>query len=317
MSIERKHVAEQIESLIRQKKLGETQLLHLMWIFSHEDNIKITRNENRRLLRLEKYNDDTLKKVIDFLGEVEKYPTVKISPQSGAASSVSTSKVVPQSDNLEVLRSQEMKRQKVARLQNLATPRDRDRLPRTLPEEIRVEHAREFSDADIVKTWFIRQTKFSKAAKKINPTLVAPLGKGSAMPMSVRVVPKKKKRKPRKKSDKKRKEEENIENEEEEIEEEIEIEEIDEAIPVLEKLGNEPDPAVNEDEEQLQGGDEASEASEIDEAPVGFEMEKEDGEEEEEIDDDDEIVSGEDEDGEEEEDDRKKQSDLEIESSSE
>lgn len=332
MSIERKHVAEQIENLIRQKKLGEQQLLHLMWIFAQEENVKITRSENRRLLRLEKYTDDTLKKVMEFLNEVEKYPIVKNIPQQQGSHTKTQHQQPSPVDNTEQLRTQEMKRQKVSRLQQMATPSNSktSKLPIIQPDNVKLDHNTDYADADIVRNWFIRQTKLSKAAKKMNPQLIAPTGTGSALPISIRVVPKKKKRKPRKKSNvtKKRKEQleetpidddENIDDVADDADENAD-EVIDDALAPIDAENQH-----EEDGEIIEGG--GSSLDENEEAPVGFEMEKEEGEDDDENGEDDDVASddedvddGEDEDDEniDVDDDRKKESnDMELESSSE
>lgn len=287
--MERKHVAEKIESLIRQRKMGDDQLLHLMWLFAQEENIKITRSQTRRLLRLEKYSDETIKKVTDFLTEVEKYPVVKnfqpIGVSSGSSSSTTTSSKGYINENVA---EQEMKKRKVvAQLRQRVQQQSQTglRLPRARPEEENGNQSGQtaFSDANVLSGWLVQQMKFTKAAKKIKPTLAAPVGTATALPISVRVVPKKKKRKPRKKGvTKKRKEEE--EQEEEEEEQVVTVPE--DEIPQEDEENDEEEGEANEEEED------------VEDAPVGFEMEK--GEEDEEEGDADVESDPEDEDEEEE-----------------
>jgi len=271
--MERKHVAEKIETLIRQKKMGDDQLMHLMWLFAQEENIKITRSQTRRLLRLEKYSEETIKKVIDFLSEVEKYPVAKNLQQTGAAAATNTNNPtnVPKGYINENVAEQEMKKRKVvAQLRQRVQQQSQTglRLPKARPEEENGQQLSQtaFSDALVLSGWLVQQMKFTKAAKKIKPTLAAPIGTATALPISVRVVPKKKKRKPRKKSAAPKKRKEDEEQQEEEEEE-----------PLVAPEDEPPHPDENADEEPKANEEE----EEAEDAPVGFEMEKEEEEEEE------------------------------------
>jgi hypothetical protein len=275
MSIERKSVADKIETLIRQKRLSDDQLLHLMWIFAQEENVKISRSETCRLLLLERYNDDTIKKVMDFLSEIEKIPVAKNLQPAGSASSSTTTLV-----NNTITREREVEEMKKRKIVGELRQRVQDRptngrLPRATPEEDNrradVGHGHHtFSEAHVLSGWLVQQLKYTKAAKKTKPTLVAPTGTATALPLAARIVPKKKKRKPRKKniSSKKRKDEEEEEQEEDYEEDDVQPNASGEA---------EPKDEENEDENENQDEDEEAE----DDAPVGFEMEKGEDDEEE------------------------------------
>jgi hypothetical protein len=213
---ERKRIAKQIDGLIRQRRISEDQLLHLMWLFSQEENVKITRNMTRRLLRLEKYSENTIKKVTNFLNQVEECP--RVSPEQGNRDRQQQHHELPHqrehltteydatADNqIELLREQEMKRRKVRTLKTRVerAPRD-DALPHVSPDDrLRVggEEAQgvvHLVDADVLNIWLVKQTKHCKSAKKNGPGIAAPYGKATALPVSVRIIPKKKKRRTRK-----------------------------------------------------------------------------------------------------------------------
>jgi len=210
---DRKRIANQIDGLIRQKRISEDQLLHLMWLFAQEENVKITRNMSRRLLRLEKYSEETIKKVTKFLSQVKACP--RVSPEIKADSARNlpspqaelTTEYDATSDNqLELLREQDMKRRKVRKLQDRASSgRNGGRLPQILPMEIEERDEKSRSgvhlvDADILQGWLLRQTKQCKAAKKQGPGIAAPYGRATALPVSVRVISKKKKKRRARKS---------------------------------------------------------------------------------------------------------------------
>ena len=206
---DRKRIANQIDGLIRQKRISEEQLLHLMWLFSQEENVKITRNMTRRLLRLEKYSEKTIKKVTKFLSQVEACPS--LSPEIKADSTRDLPSPEPEltteydatSDNqLELLREQDMKRRKVRKLQDRASSAPQEKkLPPIAPMELQEFQQNEYlTDADVLNSWLFVQTKYCKAAKKHGPGIAAPYGKATALPVSVRVISKKKKRRARKAS---------------------------------------------------------------------------------------------------------------------
>jgi hypothetical protein len=66
MAAIRQKVSSRIERLLKSKALNDDQLLHLLFIFSREEDVKITRNQARRLLRLEKYSDATINQVVRY-----------------------------------------------------------------------------------------------------------------------------------------------------------------------------------------------------------------------------------------------------------
>lgn len=320
----RKNVAEQIESLIRERKMGEDEMLHLMWIFAQEENVKITRSNHRRLLRLEKYSDETIQKVMDFLVQVEKYEAPDKIPgyseqqqqQQQHRRGVGELQLLEERQTqarkeLEKLRVQEMKRRKVNAL-NAAMMKNQQRhseavaeagpvaaasrrLPKMMLAEDSsnaqiMEHANVASDdSAIVSLWLTKQLKITRAAKKVNPTFIAPTG-DSAMPTQSRVIPKKKKRRKKtaSRAAAKKKNDAALESDADDDEDE----QADEAPPksVLSLFnendaggGGEADQAEDEDD-----GEKVADSEDDDEAPVGFEApDDEDGDGDEENDDDD------------------------------
>jgi|JI10StandDraft_1071094.scaffolds.fasta_scaffold22723_1 hypothetical protein len=50
----RQKIAMRIEKLTKQKALSEDQLLHLQFIFSRDDSVKILADRTRRLFRIDK-----------------------------------------------------------------------------------------------------------------------------------------------------------------------------------------------------------------------------------------------------------------------
>lgn len=50
----RQKIAKRIEKLTKEKALSEDQLLHLQFIFSRDDSVKILADRTRRLFRIDK-----------------------------------------------------------------------------------------------------------------------------------------------------------------------------------------------------------------------------------------------------------------------
>lgn len=275
MSLNRKYIAEHIESLIRQRKLGEDEMLHLIWLCDQEENVKITRSHHRRLLRLEKYSDETMKKVTDFLKEVEKYESRGVTASESTGNSSASTAAKPASvvrlleerqeqarSELEKLREQEMKRRKVTTLNNRVAATQATataavkRLPRAIPTDVAIttgatttyHHTPEGeADAALVSDWLMRTMKLTRAQKKVNPKFIAPDG-DIAMPIHARVVPKKKKRKNRRKS--RKTSGERKPRGKKVAEQEDEDEDEDEEIELPEEESNEEAGIANEEEEE-------------------------------------------------------------------
>lgn len=286
--VDRKQIGERIETLLRQKKITEHQQNHLLWIFEQEGNVKFTRDETRRLFRLDNYTDETIEKVSSFIETVE--ATIS-SSTTMVATTTDASTVTKQSTKSGAANTvdAQKKRRIINRLQRGATSKAAvERLPKIVVDVEYIKREREISDSAIISGWLSGQTKLSKAVKKISPTLFAPNGLATAMPLSIRVIPKKKKRKPRKKTVKKQKEEiEEVEEEEEEVEGEVEEEE---------EAGEQQEEVVEGAEEVEGEEEEVDDEEDVEDAPVGFEMEKEESGDD---DDDEQNDSGQDEDGEE------------------
>lgn len=218
----RRGIAKDINDLVRQRQITEDQLLHLMWIFSQEENVKITRNMTRRLLRLEKYSEATIQKVTAFLQQVKECQLEPLgaSDSEGAAQSqpqpsgeASTSIVSIEYDaaaenQLEQLREQEMKRRKVRSLENReARAPKQSGLPEVHPEGgggdrrggLLAEPAtgRYLTDVSVLNGWLALQTKHCKSSKKGGQSLAAPYGQATALPVNARVLVKKKKKRTR------------------------------------------------------------------------------------------------------------------------
>jgi hypothetical protein len=60
------------------------------------------------------------------------------------------------------------------------------------------DHRQKLADADVLAGWLLKTTKQCKSAKKTGPNIAAPYGQATALPVSVRVIPKRKKRRTRK-----------------------------------------------------------------------------------------------------------------------
>ena len=209
--VERQRLAKHIDGLVRQKRISKDQLLHLMWIFSQEENVKITRNMTRRLLRLEKYSEETIKKVTAFLVQVEKSPppeTADLAPVPKPTRRLSRDHIPTEYDatadnQLEMLREQDMKRRRVRTLQKRAAAAPMiTELPTIAVQQLdRLPPPRHLADADILIGWLVKQTKHCKSSKKTGPTIAAPYSTATALPVHARVIPKRKKRrKPRKRA---------------------------------------------------------------------------------------------------------------------
>lgn len=188
--------------------------MHMMWIFSQEDNVKITRNMTRRLLRLEKYSEPTIQKVMAFLEQVKNCPRdtseseTHSESEGAAAGSTTQHREAPAlsleydatSDNqLELLREQEMKRRKVRSLESREAKAPREpALPLIHPEgggRIGSPAARYLTDVEVLNGWLTQQTKLSKSSKKSGPGVAAPYSMATALPIAARIALTKKKKK--------------------------------------------------------------------------------------------------------------------------
>ena len=277
-------VASRIEKLVREKRLSEDQLLHLLYIFSREEKVKITRSQNCRLLRLERYGEDTIKKVTQFLDVVEttassdstivkkeKGPIAAIetmSKRKAVAAAPTPTTTTQQQQKKVILRVP--KRQAPERLPPVKMPAAHSAALSSLSDESA------FSDVSALNDWLVQQTKLGKQARKIDPAICCPETTSTVMSLSDRQIPIKKKRKKtaKKRASQRVKEEEEEEEVEVVIPEEVSIPiaEEDEVILVGEEEGIE-ELADEEDE----GADEADEVDEVDEEEEGDENADEDG----------------------------------------
>lgn len=221
LSATQQRVASRIEKLLREKRLNENQLLHLLYIFSREEKVKITRSQNCRLLRIERYSEDTINRVTQFLDVVESLDSsdlIKKQPSGGAVEPTSMSKrksKTPQAIatvTKKIIRPVQRKKQ-IERLPSIQHPSTISKHVSTLADESA------FTDISALNDWLAQQTKCGKQARKVDPSICCPDG-STTLSLSDRQVPVKKKRK---KTAKKRASQKNKEEEEEEEVEEVEL----------------------------------------------------------------------------------------------
>ena len=114
--MERQTIVDKIESLNRQKRINESQMLHIFWILSQEEGVPITRSQTRRLIRLERYSDETILKLKEFLIEIEKNSYPLKNQKEGSVYPKATAH--PSLLSSLSLKEQEMKRRKIVALKS-------------------------------------------------------------------------------------------------------------------------------------------------------------------------------------------------------
>lgn len=197
-SVNRHKIVTRVEKLIKDKALTEDQLLHLLYIFSREDKVKITANQTRRLFRLEKYSDDTIKNVLQFLDVAE---TQRIVGPENPVQVIKPS--IHQNPPIEEMskRAREVKK-KLLITQPLIEVKET--LPLILPpvgDEIQANDigvAANVENKSVLSSWLVEQTKRGKQAKKIDPQLCCPTML-SVLSTNNRQLPPKKRKKTSKK----------------------------------------------------------------------------------------------------------------------
>jgi hypothetical protein len=266
-------VAKRIEKLLREKRMNDNQLLHLLYIFSREEKVKITRSHHCRLLRVERYGEETLKNVIQFLDVVESLDSTDLIPkkETQQRSSIDMSKRKSRiSHHIPDSSAQRVVRPKIARKAPESLPRVE--MPGMSSQPVRTMAGEDSaSNVTALNEWMTQQIKRAKQARKMDPSICCP-GSMSTLPVSDRQIPLKKKRKKtaRKRALEKIKEDEEIEliisTREYADDQENEIDEIEdlEEVLIFGEEDDEEDPA-GEDENIDLADDEDENEEEVEE----------------------------------------------------
>lgn len=244
-------VASRIEKLLREKRLNENQLLHLLYIFSREEKVKITRSQNCRLLRIERYGEDTINRVTQFLDVVESLEASDLIKKDSSGGSVEDTPVIMskrRSRTSHILASTKpvkkiarpihRTKKEAERLPSIQLPATISRQVSTLADEAAS------SDVSSLNEWLVQQTKRGKQARKIDPSICCP-ETSTTLCLADRQVPLKKKRK---KTAKKRSSQKNKEEEEEEEEVELVIAKDNDDVDEVVIIGEEDDEIIADEE---------------------------------------------------------------------